>query len=61
MNTRRIIGSVLVGAAAIVYGASPIDIIPELLGPIGLADDAVVIAGAGLAIWRMLGRRKPKA
>ncbi|MEL5991701.1 YkvA family protein [Microbacterium phosphatis] len=60
MNTRRVIGSVLVGAAALVYGASPIDIIPELLGPIGLADDAAVMVGAGLTIWRMLRHRKPK-
>lgn len=60
MNKRRVIGSVLVGAAAIVYGASPIDIIPELLGPIGLADDAVVVVGAALAIWRMLGKGKRK-
>jgi len=60
MNTRRVIGSVLVGAAALVYGASPIDIIPELLGPIGLADDAAVMVGAGLTIWRLLRHRKPK-
>lgn len=59
MNRRKTAAAVLVAAAAIVYGMSPIDIIPELLtGPFGLADDFAVFAGAGLAIWKLLNDRK---
>lgn len=58
---RAILSAVLVALGAIAYGASPIDILPELvLGPLGLADDAAVLVGAGLAIWRLLsGRTTP--
>jgi uncharacterized membrane protein YkvA (DUF1232 family) len=50
--------AVLVGLGALLYTASPIDLIPELLaGPLGFGDDAVVLVGAGLAIWRILRRR----
>jgi uncharacterized membrane protein YkvA (DUF1232 family) len=50
--------AVLVGVGALLYGASPIDLIPELFaGPLGFGDDAVVLIGAGLAIWRILRRR----
>ncbi len=53
------LAAVLVALGAIAYGASPIDILPELvLGPLGLADDAAVIVGAGLAIWKLLSGRK---
>lgn len=50
--------AVLVGLGALLYGASPIDLIPELLaGPLGFGDDAVVLIGAGFAIWRILRKR----
>jgi uncharacterized membrane protein YkvA (DUF1232 family) len=50
--------AVLVGLGALLYGASPIDLIPELFaGPLGFGDDAVVFIGAGLAIWRILRGR----
>jgi uncharacterized membrane protein YkvA (DUF1232 family) len=50
--------AVLVGLGALLYSASPIDLIPELLaGPLGFGDDAVVLIGAGLAIWRILRKR----
>ena len=50
--------AVLVGLGALLYGASPIDLIPELFaGPLGFGDDAVVLVGAGLAIWRILRKR----
>ncbi len=56
---RAILSAVLVALGAIAYGASPIDILPELvLGPLGLVDDAAVIVGAGLAIWKLLTGRK---
>jgi uncharacterized membrane protein YkvA (DUF1232 family) len=59
MNRRKTAAAVLVAAAAIVYGMSPIDIIPELLtGPFGLADDFAVFAGAGLTIWKLLSDRR---
>ncbi len=55
---RAILASVLVALGAIAYGASPIDIIPEVIfGPLGLADDAAILVGAGLAIWKLLSGR----
>lgn len=57
---RAILASVLVALGAIAYGASPIDIIPEVIfGPLGLADDAAILVGAGFAIWKMLSGRNP--
>lgn len=58
---RRIAAAVLVGVGALIYGISPIDVIPELLtGPIGLADDFAVWIGAGFAIWKLLTGRDPR-
>ncbi len=57
---RAIFSAVLVALGAIAYGASPIDIIPELLvGPFGLADDLAVWVGAGFAIWKLLSGSRP--
>jgi uncharacterized membrane protein YkvA (DUF1232 family) len=54
-SRRRVIAAVLVALGAIAYGISPIDVIPELLtGPFGFIDDAGVLVGAGLAIWKLL-------
>jgi uncharacterized membrane protein YkvA (DUF1232 family) len=59
---RHVLAAVLVGLAAIAYGVSPIDIIPELLtGPLGLVDDAGVLVAAGIAIWKLLGGRRGPA
>jgi|GEM_PF-2504842 len=59
---RAILSAVLVALGAIAYGASPIDIIPELLvGPLGLADDLAVWVGAGVAIWKLLSGSRPTA
>jgi len=59
-NRRRVVAAVLVAIGAIVYGVSPIDVIPELLtGPLGFLDDAGVFVGAGIAIWKLLSGRKP--
>ncbi len=53
--------AVLIGAGALLYGASPIDIIPEFLaGPLGFGDDALVLIAAGVAIWRILKGRAPR-
>jgi uncharacterized membrane protein YkvA (DUF1232 family) len=49
--------AVVIGIIAVLYGASPIDIIPDVLGPIGWADDALALLGAGYAIWRILKGR----
>jgi len=55
MSRRRILSAVLVAVGALVYGVSPIDVIPELLtGPLGLADDLAVWVGAGLGIWKLM-------
>lgn len=56
---RRVLAAVLVGIGALVYGLSPVDIIPELLtGPIGLIDDAAVWGGAIVGIVKLLQGRK---
>ena len=58
---RKIVAAILVGIGALVYGLSPIDIIPELFtGPLGLTDDLAVIAGAGFAIWKLLTGSGPQ-
>ncbi len=49
--------AVIIGIVAVLYGASPIDIIPDVLGPIGWADDALALLGAGYAIYRILKGR----
>jgi uncharacterized membrane protein YkvA (DUF1232 family) len=60
-RNRRVISAVLVTAAALVYGISPIDVIPELLtGPLGLTDDLAVLLGAGVTVWKLLGGREPR-
>ena len=57
---RRILAAVLVGVGALVYGISPVDIIPELLtGPLGFIDDLGVPGGAAFAIYKLLTGRSP--
>ncbi|WP_209020774.1 YkvA family protein [Nocardioides sp. 1609] len=58
----------------LVYLASPIDVLPEaLLGPLGLVDDAGVLAGVAIFVYKVVqvrqrleqagiqGRRRPEA
>jgi uncharacterized membrane protein YkvA (DUF1232 family) len=53
--------AILIGLGAIVYGLSPIDIIPELFtGPLGFGDDAAVLVGAAIGIWKLLSGREPR-
>ena len=55
---RRTVAAVLVAIGALIYGVSPIDVIPELLtGPLGLTDDLAVLVGAGYGIWKLLRGR----
>lgn len=55
---RSTLKAVLIGAGALLYGASPIDVIPEIIaGPLGFGDDAIVLIGAGVAIWRIFRNR----
>lgn len=57
---RQIAAAVLVALGALVYGISPVDVVPELLtGPFGFADDLAVLVGAGFAIWKLLSGGKP--
>ncbi|MFL0410877.1 DUF1232 domain-containing protein [Microbacterium paludicola] len=63
MDKRKVAGAVLLGAAALLYGVSPVDIIPDVLLPFGLADDATFLVGAGIGVWKLLSsarRKKPK-
>ncbi|WP_166426812.1 DUF1232 domain-containing protein [Labedella populi] len=55
---RSTLKAVLIGLGALLYGASPVDVIPEIIaGPLGFGDDAIVLIGAGVAIWRIMRRR----
>jgi uncharacterized membrane protein YkvA (DUF1232 family) len=48
----------LIAIGALLYGASPIDLIPEFLaGPLGFGDDALVLIAAGVAIFRIMKGR----
>jgi len=59
-RNRKIVAAVLIGVAALVYGISPFDLVPEaILGPLGLLDDAGVLIGAGIWIFNIL-KGKPK-
>ncbi len=56
---RPVLTSVLIAIGALLYGASPIDLIPEILaGPLGFGDDAIVLVASGVAIWRILSNRR---
>jgi uncharacterized membrane protein YkvA (DUF1232 family) len=51
-------GLIAMGAAA-VYLISPIDVAPEvLLGPLGLVDDAGVLAAAALFVYKLVKVRR---
>jgi uncharacterized membrane protein YkvA (DUF1232 family) len=55
---RRLLPSALALAGALLYGASPIDLVPEaLVGPLGLLDDVGVL-GAALAFFITQVRRR---
>ena len=60
---KRLFGALLIGGAAFLYGASPVDVVPEvLLGPVGLVDDAAVVAAAIAVIVKLLtGKNKPQS
>ncbi len=61
-DKRHVVAAVLVAVGALVYGVSPIDVIPELLtGPLGFADDLAVLVGAGFAVWKLLSGGKGPA
>ncbi|MBL8086556.1 MAG: DUF1232 domain-containing protein [Chthonomonas sp.] len=48
--------------SALVYGVSPLDLIPDVLPLLGLADDAVVIvAMVLLALFQLRRNRKMRA
>jgi uncharacterized membrane protein YkvA (DUF1232 family) len=55
-----IVKSIIIAVLALAYGASPIDVIPDVLVPFGFGDDAVVLVGAGIAIWRILRARNAR-
>ncbi len=58
---RQVTAAILIAVAAIIYGVSPVDVIPELLtGPLGLVDDLAVFVGAGFAIWKLLSGKGPQ-
>lgn len=50
---KRIDPRMIIGAIAGLYGASPIDIIPDVIPVLGVADDAGVIALALVMVMLM--------
>ncbi len=59
---RSTLKAALIAIGALLYGASPIDLIPEILaGPLGFGDDALVLIGAGVAIYRIMKGRASRA
>jgi uncharacterized membrane protein YkvA (DUF1232 family) len=60
-RSRRILSAALVAIGALVYGVSPIDVIPEFIaGPLGLTDDLAVLLGAAFAVWKLLTGSDPR-
>ena len=44
---------------ALVYLASPVDVLPEIvLGPLGLVDDAGVVAVVGIWVYKLVQARR---
>lgn len=60
MTKERVIGAVMVGVLALIYGISPIDVVPDVLLPVGLVDDGAVIAIAVGIITRLLSTPKQR-
>jgi uncharacterized membrane protein YkvA (DUF1232 family) len=61
-NSRRTLAAVLIGIGAVVYGLSPIDVIPELFtGPLGFGDDIAVLVASAIGIWKLLSGRQPRS
>lgn len=57
MQDRPRLTAALTALAAIIYGASPIDVIPDVFFPFGYADDVAVLITAGVVIYRVLRKR----
>jgi uncharacterized membrane protein YkvA (DUF1232 family) len=56
-NTKGIL-AILMG---LLYGVSPIDLIPDLAPLIGVVDDAVLVpALVGLGVWHLARRRRQR-
>lgn len=61
MDKKKVVGAVVIGALALAYGVSPIDFIPDVALPVGLADDATAIVAAVVVIARLVSSaKKPK-
>lgn len=54
----KTLAAVVIGIIAFVYGVSPVDLIPDPVFPVGIADDAAVWIAAIVAIVKLLQGRK---
>ncbi|MCC7434008.1 MAG: DUF1232 domain-containing protein [Methanoregulaceae archaeon] len=50
--------AILVMLSGLLYGASPIDLIPDIVPLLGWSDDAVVLLTAGVIAFRLLRRQR---
>lgn len=52
---------VIILVVAVLYGVSPVDLIPDVVPVVGLADDAALIIAAITVVIKMLtGARQPR-
>jgi uncharacterized membrane protein YkvA (DUF1232 family) len=52
------VGAVVSLVLALLYGASPIDLLPDLLPLIGVVDDAVIVPVLLLMAWNLYRKRR---
>ncbi len=57
-KTKSLIIIILSSLIALVYGISPLDVVPDAAVPVGFADDLVVAIAALLQVWRQIKNLK---
>ena len=57
-KTKSLIIIILSSLIALIYGISPLDVVPDAAVPVGFADDLVVAIAALLQVWRQIKNLK---